>query len=80
MRTNEDVIEELENYMRDMNDYNICRACGSPMDAANGMAAHDELCPLGIVLIRLREGWKHDCEHWQMEGVACANCNPAANG
>ena len=22
--------------------------------------------------------WVHDCEHWRMEGVACAKCNPAS--
>jgi len=24
--------------------------------------------------------WKHDCEDWAMEGVACAKCNPMAKG
>jgi len=23
--------------------------------------------------------WKHDCEDWAMEGVACARCNPMAS-
>ena len=47
-------IEELENYMRDKDDYDICIACASPMDATHGMAAHDELCPLGVVIALLR--------------------------
>ncbi len=48
-------VEELENYMREEDDHDICRACGSPMDAAHGMAAHDELCPLFLVLESITE-------------------------
>ena len=58
-RTDEDVLEELENYMRESDDHATCRACARPM------VDHDDLCPFGIVAQRLRdmpegeriEGW-----------------------
>lgn len=34
-------------------------------------------------MVRLRNEpsaeWVHDCEHWRMEGIACAKCNPASD-
>ncbi len=42
-------VRELQDYMRDEVYPDSCRACGGPMEE-DGMAAHDDLCPLGMIL------------------------------
>lgn len=67
--TNEELADGLKQWAHDRRNYQDEYPTDEPSTELLDEAAR-----------RLREqgSWKHDCEHWQMEGIACARCNPAA--